>query len=83
MLDEWLYRWGLCYWAAAQAQLGHVDEARPAAQQFVTNFQAEFRARGEPIPEASDLIRFEVDFFRRQSDTNHLIEGLQKAGLSV
>ena len=80
--DQWTERWSLCYQAAANAQLGRSDEAHTAAQQFVTNLQAELRERGEHVPTSGlELAQIETAFFRRQSDAEHLLDGLRKAGL--
>lgn len=80
--EHWAERWSLCYQAAANAQLGRSEEAHTAAQQFVTNLQAELRERGVHVPTSGlELAQIEIAFFRRQSDAEHLLEGLRKAGL--
>lgn len=74
-------RWGLLYLAAANGQIGHLDAAESALQRFISNMQAEFRARGESIPTALDLVQMDLNDLRRQTDRQHLLDGLRKAGL--
>ncbi|MEM7225626.1 MAG: adenylate/guanylate cyclase domain-containing protein [Pseudomonadota bacterium] len=81
-LEGWT-RWGQCYWAAAMAQLGHIEDANLAAQRFIEAFQSDYKDRDERPPDVNEIVQFESDFFRRQSDRDHFLDGLRKAGLSL
>ena len=79
---KFMARWNLCYQAAANAQLGKVDEAHVAARQFVELLQTELQDRGAQVPASElELANIEANFFRRPSDGEHLLDGLRKAGL--
>ena len=74
-------RWGALYSAAANAQLGYLEEAQKAFQSFIGSMQVEARERGKPEPSPKNLLDIELADLRRESDRIHLLDGLRKAGL--
>jgi TolB-like protein len=76
------YRWRVGCLAAAYGQLGRVEEARAAAEEFVTLRQAELREREDPIPSSTLELAYEaVGRYRRPEDASLFLDGLRKAGL--
>jgi tetratricopeptide (TPR) repeat protein len=76
------HRWGALYLAAANGQLGNLEEARTAFQRFIDGMQAEARLRGEPEPSSKQILSLEFADLRRESDRTHMIDGLRKAELN-
>ena len=79
ILDSWIH----AYVAAANAYLGHEDEARSHVARFVEARRSELEASGEALPVGVlALINDRVKMYRLASDRERLIEGLRMAGLS-
>ncbi len=68
--------------AASQGQLGNAGQARDSASLFVSTARSLIDASGAPTP-ASWVQFVTVRYpFRRREDTEHLIVGLESAGLA-
>jgi TolB-like protein/Tfp pilus assembly protein PilF len=69
--------------AAAYAYVDRLRDARRNADAFLSSVRAIWE--GAPEADEADFVDWMLSFcpFRRQSDTDHLVEGLRRAGLRV
>ncbi|MGH6931987.1 MAG: hypothetical protein ACREEE_06080, partial [Dongiaceae bacterium] len=68
--------------ASLYAHAGRIDEARIRAARFVESIRGMWT--GAPDATPKDYVRWMLGCnpFRRQSDIDHLLDGMRKAGLS-
>jgi adenylate cyclase len=70
--------------AACYAQLGRDEEARLEAELFVDDRKRELERRGETFPQDPlALASVRAARYRKQSDREHFLDGLRKAGLGA
>jgi adenylate cyclase len=70
------------YLAAAFAQLGLLPEARSEVAIYRELSRKEIEVQGKmDLENETSLVRARVNRYRRQSDRDHILEGLRKAGL--
>ncbi len=67
--------------AASYGQLGRIEEAQKEWALFLAAWQANVD-RGEDVPSDPVVYALEAELYRRDSDPQHWLEGLRKAGVT-
>ena len=74
--------WGYGVLAASFARVGELEHAHDALNKFIAQRQKELKLSGASASTRADLLGNYKDNFRTETDWQHLLEGLQMAGLS-
>lgn len=73
--------WGYAYLAASFARMGELEHARDALSKFIAQRQKELESSGVPAGTTGDLLGNIKANFRTEADWQHLLDGMQMAGL--
>jgi adenylate cyclase len=73
--------WGYGVLAASFARVGELEHAHDALNKFIAQRQKELKLSGVSASTSDDLLGNYKDNFRTEADWQHLLEGLQMAGL--